>query len=313
MLGWTADGGPVALGVPGWNVRAYVLDGYLNPVPAGAPGELYLAGVQLADGYLHRYGLTAQTFVANPFEAGARMYRTGDVVRWRRRRRSWSTSAAPTTRSSCAAFGSNRGRSRPYSPRTPRCRRPGWSCAPTGWSPTTWRRRAPTPRPMVVARARVGGVADSHGAVGVRRGRRPSPDAERQARPQRPARAGAHRGDRSTPQRVTAQAARLCALFSEVLGAHVTSIDDDFFALGGHSLLLVRLASVIRRELGIDVPVASLMTGADRRRGRRRNWRGERSAIGQPWRRCSRCAPREPSRRCSACTPPVDSAGSSLD
>ena len=45
---------PVALGVPGWNVRAYVLDRYLNPVPAGAPGELYLAGIQLADGYLRR-------------------------------------------------------------------------------------------------------------------------------------------------------------------------------------------------------------------------------------------------------------------
>ena len=66
VLGWTADGGPVALGVPGWNVRAYVLDGYLNPVPAGAPGELYLAGVQLADGYLHRHGLTAQTLRGQP-------------------------------------------------------------------------------------------------------------------------------------------------------------------------------------------------------------------------------------------------------
>jgi thioesterase domain-containing protein/acyl carrier protein len=48
-------------------------------------------------------------------------------------------------------------------------------------------------------------------------------------------------------------------LFSEVLGVEVTSIDDDFFALGGHSLLLVRLAATIRRELGIAVPVADLM------------------------------------------------------
>ena len=72
------------MGVPGWNVRAYVLDPYLNPTPPGAPGELYLAGVQLADGYLHRHDLTAHTFVANPFEDGERMYRTGDVARWRR-------------------------------------------------------------------------------------------------------------------------------------------------------------------------------------------------------------------------------------
>ena len=66
VLGWTADGGPVALGVPGWNVRAYVLDAYLNPAPPGAPGELYLAGVQLADGYLHRHDLTAQSFRRQP-------------------------------------------------------------------------------------------------------------------------------------------------------------------------------------------------------------------------------------------------------
>jgi thioesterase domain-containing protein/acyl carrier protein len=58
---------------------------------------------------------------------------------------------------------------------------------------------------------------------------------------------------------VTEAQKRLCELFSEVLGMSVTSIDDDFFALGGHSLLLVRLAALIRRELGVDIPVASLI------------------------------------------------------
>jgi amino acid adenylation domain-containing protein/non-ribosomal peptide synthase protein (TIGR01720 family) len=257
VLGWTADDGPVALGLPGWNVRAYVLDGYLNPVPTSAPGELYLAGVQLADGYLDRSGLTAQSFVADPCGTGARMYRTGDVVR---RRVDGQLQYLGRTDDQIKLRGV---RIEPGEIESVLSLHPGVASArvvvraerlvayylPAGrQEPGALREHAAAALPVHMVPSAFVEVSDFPLT--------PSGKLDRKALPAPEFAADAGR----TP--ATRRQQRLCELYSEVLGSEVTSIDADFFALGGHSLLLVRLAAALRREFAIEIPVADLMVAA---------------------------------------------------
>ena len=72
----------MTIGRPFDNVKIYILDSCLNPVPIGVPGELHIGGVSLARGYLNRPELTAQKFIPDPFNPGMKMYKSGDLARF---------------------------------------------------------------------------------------------------------------------------------------------------------------------------------------------------------------------------------------
>jgi amino acid adenylation domain-containing protein len=82
--GWSGDRAGVPIGRPISNLRIYLLDANLQPVPPGMPGDVYISSVSLARGYLNRPDLTAERFIPDPFSAtpGARLYSMGDVARY---------------------------------------------------------------------------------------------------------------------------------------------------------------------------------------------------------------------------------------
>ncbi|MEV7627238.1 amino acid adenylation domain-containing protein [Actinoplanes sp. NPDC089786] len=246
-------GGGVPIGRPIVGTWAYVLDERLRRVPPGVPGELYVGGASVASGYLNRPGLTGERFVADPFgPAGARMYRTGDVVRW-----------AADGQVEFAGRADDQVKIR------------GLRVEP-GEVEAALTEHPLVDQAAVIARddrlvAYVTGTADPADLIRRLRERLPAYLIPAAVVPLDRLPLTAHgkldRGALPVPELstgVTARSARtpheqiLAELFAEVLGLTTVGVDDDFFALGGHSLLATRLAGRVRATLGVEMPIRTL-------------------------------------------------------
>jgi thioesterase domain-containing protein len=259
---------PVLIGRPIDNTRTYVLDQRGNPVPAGVTGELYIGGDGLAHGYLGRPDLTSQRFVPDPFHGGGsrRLYRTGDLCRQRRdgaieflgradfqvKLRGYrielgeieaTLAEHPAIREAVVvAFEGTPGDQKLVAYVTTR------EAAPSA-ADLRSHLRAKLPEYMVPARFIVLEKLPLTANNKIDRHSLPPPN-------QVAASPAAAEPDDRLPR--SALETKLRGVWEEVLGVQGIGVHDNFFEIGGHSLLALKLFDRVSRTFGVNLPIASL-------------------------------------------------------
>jgi amino acid adenylation domain-containing protein len=257
---------PIPIGRPIANTRTYVLDGNGEPVPIGVPGELYIGGAGVAKGYLDRPELTAERFVRDraPGRSAAFLYRTGDVARYRAdgaleclgrvddqvkirgfRIELGEIESVLASHPAIAHAVVTAREDRPGDRHLAAYFRRGDSVAPAGAELRAFLRER-LPEYMIPLTFTELEVLPMTPNGKVDRRRLPEPDRRRTGSP------GSLIAPRTEIEGTIAQAWR------EVLRLNEVGVEDNFFDLGGHSLLLVQVQTRLRDTLGQEVPIVEM-------------------------------------------------------
>jgi acyl carrier protein len=260
----------VPIGRPISGTQAYVLDERQERTGPGVAGELYVGGAGLARGYLKRPALTAERFVPDPFSAapGARLYKTGDLARWRTDGAEAGSLEFLGRRDTQVKVRGHRielGEIEAHLQQHPAVQAACVVVAPVVLPDGT-----PDQRVIAYLVPQPDATLDVEAVRGWLQERAPhyltpsvfkalpalplTPNGkvDRQALGQQPAAAELHRATARRPPR-TPEEATVAHIWAEGLGVPDLSIDDDFFALGGHSLLATQMALRISREMGVEL------------------------------------------------------------